>query len=123
MKKLTALYSRSATDDMKAIDKQMTKLTKYCETNNILDFKHYIDNNQSGISRNRPELDRLIKDLEDSKIERVIVTNISRLSRDIHHISILIKYAIEVNNAKLIILDDDKYSSSDYTLIPDIFCR
>ncbi|GCF93601.1 hypothetical protein NRIC_14920 [Enterococcus florum] len=121
MKKLTALYSRSATDDKKAIDKQTTKLTNYCEANNILDFKHYVDNNQSGTSKNRPELDQLIKDLEDGKIDRVIVTNISRLSRDMHHFTMLINSAIEANNAKLITLDDDKYNSSDYTLIHDIF--
>lgn len=113
MKKLIALYSRSATDDKEAIDKQMAELTKYCADNNIEDFKHYVDNNQSGISRNRPALNQLIKDLRANEIGEVIVTDIARLSRDMHNLAVLLNSEIEAHGAKLITLDNGEYRLDD----------
>lgn len=110
MKKLTALYSRSATDDQQAIDKQKDELAKYCKDNDIQNYKHYVDNNQSGISRNRPALDQLTKDLRADEIDKVIVTDISRLSRDKNLFDSLLNSDIKANGAKLITLDNGEYS-------------
>lgn len=60
MPKLTALYSRSATDNKQAIDNQMAELNNYCEEKNIQNFKHYIDNNESGANLNRLAFKELI---------------------------------------------------------------
>lgn len=86
MYKLTALYSRSATDDKQAIDKQITELNSYCEENNIQNFKHYIDNNESGANLNCPAFKELMQVLESGKIDKIIVTNISRISRNLSEI-------------------------------------
>ncbi|MBP1046223.1 recombinase family protein [Enterococcus sp. BWM-S5] len=114
MHKLTALYSRSATADKQAIDKQMTKLNNYCEEKNIQKFKHYIDNHQSGANLDRPAIKELLQDLEAGKIDRIIVTNISRISRNLSGVAQIILCQIELNHAKLITLDRGEYRLDDY---------
>lgn len=109
MNKLTALYSRSATEDKQAVDKQMTRLNSYCEENNIQNFKHYIDNHQSGANLDRPAFKELIDDLKAGKIDKIIVTNISRISRNFPEVAI-VHSQIETNQAKLITLDSGEYN-------------
>ncbi|GGC97693.1 recombinase family protein [Enterococcus wangshanyuanii] len=114
MYKLTALYSRSATDDKQAIDKQMTELNNYCEENNIQNFKHYIDNNESGANLNRPAFKEVMQDLEAGKIDKIIVTNITRISRNLSGVAQIIHCQIEPNQARLITLDSVEYRLDDY---------
>ena len=122
MNKITALYSRSATDDKQAIDKQVTKLNSYCEENNIQNFKHYIDNHQSGANLDRPAFKELLQDLEAGKIDKIIVTNITRISRNFSEVAQIIHNQIEPNNAKLITLDSGEYGRDDYNPEHRFFC-
>jgi site-specific DNA recombinase len=114
MHKLTALYSRSATDDKQAIENQKAKLEEYCKENSIKIFKHYSDNNQSSNSLNRPALNELMQDLEAGKIDKIIVTDISRLSRAMLNVARIISLHIEASGAKLITLDYGEYRLDDY---------
>ena len=100
MHKLTALYSRSATNNKQAIDKQITELNSYCEENNIQNFKHYMDNHQSGANLDRPAFKEMMQDLKAGKIDRIIVTDISRITRNFSELGHIIHYQIEPNQAK-----------------------
>ena len=60
----------------------------------------------------------LIQDLDAGKIDKVIVENISRISRNLPDVAQIIHYHIETNQAKLLTLDNgecrlDYYSSEN----------
>ncbi|WP_249274461.1 recombinase family protein [Enterococcus sp. 9E7_DIV0242] len=92
----------------------MTKLNSYCEENSIQNFKHYIDNNQSEANLDRPAFKELIDDLKTGKIDKIIVTNIYRISRNFLEVTQIIHSQIELNQAKLITLDSGEYRLGDY---------
>lgn len=83
----TALYCRLSQDDGKtgdstSIQTQKVMLEQYCRENgfSIVDF--YVDDGYSGLNFNRPAFQRLLKDIDESKINLVITKDLSRLGRD-----------------------------------------
>ena len=84
-----AIYIRLSKEDDKEIDKdsesvinQQKLLTNYVEKNgfNLKDI--YIDDGYTGTNFNRPAFKRMIKDIDNKKINLVIVKDLSRLGRD-----------------------------------------
>lgn len=106
MQKVTALYSRSARDNQQSINNQKAILEKYCKDNDIVNFKNYVDNNESGATLNRPSLNELLNDSNDGKINKVIVTSITRISRSATNPFGVMKLLVETNAPEVIILDE-----------------
>jgi DNA invertase Pin-like site-specific DNA recombinase len=85
--KLTALYIRCSTDKQATgMEAQKRALEKYCNDNDIKDFKVYEDFGISGAKESRPGLDSLISDSNVNKIETVIVYSFSRFARSTSHL-------------------------------------
>lgn len=82
MTKQAALYCRSARSEEGQINKQIKQLNKYCDENDITNFKLYAGDGESGMARSRPALDKLYNDISDGKINKLIVTSRDRISRD-----------------------------------------
>lgn len=80
-----ALYSRVSTQEQAmhgySIDEQIDRMTKYCEAMNWTVFKNYTDAGFSGASTDRFALQRMISDIKDGKINKVLVYKLDRLSR------------------------------------------
>lgn len=90
---IVALYARTSTDKQsKGLESQVLALSKYCQDNNIINFETYSDNGVSGTKENRPELDRLMKDVESGKISTVIVFSFSRMGRSTQHLLKVLHY-------------------------------
>lgn len=53
----------------------------FCNDNNIRIYDHYTDDGYSGASFDRPDFNRLIQDIENKKINLVIVKDLSRFGR------------------------------------------
>lgn len=68
------------------LDAQVRALRRYCAQNDITDYVIYEDDGVSGAKASRPALDRMMKDVEDGKIERVIVYSFSRYARSTSHL-------------------------------------
>ena len=83
--KIAAIYIRVSTDAQAeegySIDAQKQQLTAYCVSKNIKNYDYYIDGGWSGSNIDRPELQRLIKDIQSNKISHCIVYKLDRLSR------------------------------------------
>lgn len=83
--KNAAIYIRVSTDfqaeEGYSIDAQKEQLSAYCVSKGIKSFEYYIDGGWSGSNIERPEIQRLIKDVKDNKISHVIVYKLDRLSR------------------------------------------
>lgn len=82
--KKTGLYCRVSTDiqmEGYSIDAQKDFLKSYCKMHEIDNYEFYIDGGYSGSNINRPDMQRLIEDVEDHKIDIVVVFKLDRLSR------------------------------------------
>lgn len=85
--KITALYCRLSNDDdlqgeSNSITNQKTILTDYAKANGFRNIEIYVDDGWSGTNFNRPDFQRMIKDMEDGRIGTIITKDLSRLGRD-----------------------------------------
>jgi DNA invertase Pin-like site-specific DNA recombinase len=86
-KKITALYARTSTTmQASGLDAQIRALRRYCSSHGIADYIIYEDDGISGAKASRPALDRMMKDVEEGKIEKVIVYSFSRYARSTSHL-------------------------------------
>lgn len=80
-----ALYVRVSTDAQAeegySIDEQQKRLIAQCAVLGIKDYRLYIDGGWSGSTLDRPEMQRLIQDVNDHKITHVICYKLDRISR------------------------------------------
>lgn len=85
MGKVAAIYIRVSTDyqaeEGYSIDAQKEQLSAYCISKGIKNYEFYIDGGWSGSNIERPEMQRLIKNVKENKISHVIVYKLDRLSR------------------------------------------
>ena len=85
--KITALYCRLSNDDdlqgeSNSITNQKAILMEYAKKNGFHDPQFYIDDGWSGTNFNRPDFQRMIKDMECGKIGTIVTKDLSRLGRD-----------------------------------------
>lgn len=88
MEKLNvAVYIRVANKETSredsAIEKQKYIVNQYLKENikGVKSKKYYIDNGFSGTTYNRPDFKKMIKDIEEKKINTVIVKDLIRFGR------------------------------------------
>jgi len=81
-KRIVAIYCRSALKDDMAIGRQAIIMRDYAKKHGYTDLKLYVDNGVSGIGLNRPALNRLEKHISKGLIKTVMVTELSRVSRN-----------------------------------------
>ena len=82
---MIGIYARVSTQEQAvnghSIDEQIERMTKYCDALKWTIYKVYVDAGYSGANTQRPALQRLIKDVESGKVDRVLVYKLDRLSR------------------------------------------
>lgn len=93
---ITGIYIRVSTEDQAkdgfSIHAQREKLTKYAEANDWDIFDYYIDDGISGKNlEDRLEVTRLLKDVEEGKINNVLIYKLDRLTRSVRDLIYLIE--------------------------------
>jgi len=78
----TALYCRSARENDAAIGKQAVIMRNYAKKHGFDNLALYVDNGASGLRFDRPALNRLEIHMAKRLIGTVMVSDISRLSRN-----------------------------------------
>ncbi len=83
----TALYLRLSRDDelqgeSGSISTQRQMLAQYCREQGLRIYDEYVDDGYSGTNFERPGFQRMLDDIEDGKINCVIVKDLSRLGRN-----------------------------------------
>ena len=117
-----ALYIRLSREDedkdnqSESIMNQKSLLLQYVNENNLEVYDIYIDDGYSGTNFDRPSFNRLIKDIEDKKINMVITKDMSRLGRDYIGTGNLVEKYFPENNVRYIAVTDniDTYLDSTY---------
>lgn len=87
MAKKVGLYVRVLTgNQISGLESQVRALRDYCTRNSITDYVIYEDENQSGTKHSRPALDRMMKDVREGFIDKIIVYSFSRYARSVTHL-------------------------------------
>ena len=84
-KKRIGAYIRVSTErqvEGYSIEGQITQIEQYCQFNNYELVDIYADRGISGKSMNRPELQRMLKDAKNGKLDCVMVYKTNRLARN-----------------------------------------
>lgn len=112
--KRAALYCRLSREDeqsdkdsnSESITNQILMLTTYAQQHNFKRFETYVDDGYSGTSLDRPDLQRLIKDIKGGLIDTVIVKDRSRIGRNYVEVGKLTdEFFIEHNVRFISVLD------------------
>ena len=110
---LVGLYIRLSREDedktheSESISNQKSLLLQYTKENNLKVYDMYIDDGYSGTNFNRPNFNRLIKDIELGKINMVITKDMSRLGRDYIGTGNLIERYFPEHNVRYIAITDN----------------
>ena len=92
--KMTAYYYRAAHINTDLyLDNQMYRLLHHTTTNGVTACALYVDNGFSGLSLDRPALNELQMAMAQGRIGKIVVTDISRISRDTVHTLLFLEYA------------------------------
>lgn len=110
-------YCRVSTDgqcgaDRYGIDSQKEEIMKYCSTHDMQVSEWYIDEGESGVKDNRPELDRLLYgEVKNPPVTAVIVPKSDRMARDIklyfYYMMVLERKGMELISATEEVVNDD----------------
>ncbi len=92
----TGIYIRVSTEEQAkdgfSINAQKEKLTKYAEANGWTIYDYYIDDGVSGKDLiKRPEVNRLLDDLKNKRINNVLIYKLDRLTRSVRDLIYLIE--------------------------------
>lgn len=111
-----AIYIRVSTDaqfeEGYSVDAQKEQLTAYCISKGIKNYNYYIDGGWSGSNIERPEMERLIKDVKEGKISHVVVYKLDRLSRSQKDTLYLIEDVFMPNNVDFVSLTESLDTST-----------
>ncbi|MFR2788054.1 MAG: recombinase family protein [Clostridia bacterium] len=128
-KYITALYLRLSKDDgdkeeSESISNQRKILRAFAKENKIIVYDEYIDDGYSGTNFDRPDFKRMMKDIENKKVNMVITKSLSRLGRDYIETGRLIeKFFPEHGIRYIAILDDVDTlldSSTDFVALKNL---
>lgn len=125
----TAIYCRLSKDDgtnkeSSSISTQKEILTSYAESNGWVIYDYYIDDGYTGLNFNRPEFQRMIKDIENGRINCVITKDLSRLGRNYLDCGVYLEIFFPENNVRYIAVNDNvdtiNNNSVDFTPFKNI---
>lgn len=82
---MVGAYARVSTDEQKkfglSTQQQIDDLQNWAKANNVNIYDLYVDEGKSASSLKRPELQRMISDMQAGKFNKIIFTKLDRLSR------------------------------------------
>lgn len=85
MKKMNVAYLRVSSEkqtEKYGLDVQRQKILDYCERKGVVIDKWYVDGGYSGSKLDRPEIQKLLDDVEKGLVKTVYIYKLDRLSRD-----------------------------------------
>lgn len=117
-----ALYMRLSKDDTgikesSSITTQRKMLLSFAKENSFFIYDEYIDDGWSGTNFDRPEFKRMIRDIENKKVNLVITKDLSRLGRDYITVGKYTEIYFPTKEVRYIAINDNYDSNNPYTEI------
>ena len=104
-----ASYARVSTeeqaDEGTSLDSQVERCRLRAESEGWVLVGEFVDRGVSGALASRPELDRVMRLVEDGAIERVVITKLDRIARSLRNLLDLLD-TFEKHSVVLVALDD-----------------
>lgn len=112
LNKRTGIYLRLSKDDEKAgdslsIENQRYILRKYVADNGLDLIDEYVDDGYSGTNFDRPEVQRLLEDAKNGRIDTIIVKDLSRFGRNYIFVGQYVDYIFPMYNVRFIAISDN----------------
>ena len=104
-------------DESISVSNQRRIINEYATNHNMNVDEFYIDDGVSGYTFDRPAFNRLKKDLEDDKVDIVIVKDLSRIGRHNAKTLLFIENITKLNKQLIIISDDYNNLEDDDDMI------
>jgi DNA invertase Pin-like site-specific DNA recombinase len=109
---MVAVYLRLSSDDTKkrgdSIETQRNIILNFMENHPDMQlFDFYIDNGTTGMNFERPAFQRMLADMEDGKINCIIVKDLSRFGRNAIDTGYYIERYLPEKNVRFIAVTDD----------------
>ena len=121
----TALYSRLSCDDdlqgdSNSIRNQKMLLKQYADEHKLRNVRFYVDDGYSGSNFDRPDFQRMIRDIDEGKVSTVIVKDMSRFGRDHILVGYYTKYYFAEADVRFIAVYDqvDSETNPDDDITP-----
>ena len=115
---MIACYARVSTQEQAmnghSIDEQIERMHKYANAMGWTVFKTYVDAGFSGANTNRPNLQNLIKDVKDKRVDKVLVYKLDRLSRSQKDTLLLIDDVFLANGADFVSMSENFDTSTPF---------
>ena len=117
-----AIYARLSREDedkidgnkeSRSIENQIKVLSDYATQNEFEIYEVYYDDGISGATQERPAFQKMLEDARKIKFNILLVKDISRLGRTMHHVGKLIDETFPSLKLRVISLND-KYDSATY---------
>lgn len=113
-----ALYVRVSTQEQAregySIGEQIDRLQKYADAMGWIIYKTYTDAGFTGANTDRPAMKELIKDVQNGKIEKVVVYKLDRLSRSQLDTLYLIEKVFLANNTDFVSMNENFDTSTPF---------
>ena len=90
-----------------SISTQKIFLRNFCKDNNICVYNDYTDDGYSGATFDRPDFNKMIQDIENKKINLIIVKDLSRFGRLSSKISYYLEEFFIEKGVRFIAVTDD----------------
>lgn len=81
-KKKTVGYVRYSLADKDSIELQKTLMQEYCDKHSYKIAKFFTDAGYSGVDLERPALQKMLKDVADGEVERIVCADVGRLTKN-----------------------------------------
>jgi len=122
---IAAIYCRLSADDGQvgesgSIETQKTMLAQYCKDHGFAIGDIYCDDGWTGTNFARPAFQRMLADIDNGKINLVIVKDLSRFGREYAQMGLYIEHYFEENGIRFIAVGEgiDTINGTDNILMP-----
>ena len=116
--KRVAIYVRVSTQEQAeegySIGAQTERLTAYCKARDWVVYNTYVDPGFSGSNADRPALKRLIADVENNKVDLVLVYKLDRLSRSQKDTLLLIEDVFNKHGVDFVSINENFDTSTSF---------
>ena len=105
-------------DESSSITNQRAIISEWADKNGFIITKWYIDDGYSGYTMSRPDFNKLKSDLNNNKVNVIIVKNLSRLGRHNAKVNLFLENIEEVGKRVIALGDNyDTYDKNSHEMV------
>ena len=105
------------------IEVQKERLSRFAVENDYHNLSWYIDDGESGLTLNRPEMNRLIKDIQDGEIQTVVATGYDRIARGYSIFYEWLRLLQKTDTQCVTLENGEREIRGEFTALNELLCK